>query len=237
MNSVQHIEIIPAVLPKNFSELEESLGRVAGASRIIQVDIVDGIFAPNKTWPFGDEARFEKICMGDEGLPHWENFDFQFDLMLEHPEAQVQRFIDAGASSVVVHAKSPGAREALELLAQRNQEVGDDLHMGVGLALASDASPEDLEAYSGLYDFVQVMGIEKVGFQGEAFNERALGLIQKIRTQSPSLTIQVDGGVSMANAKRLCDAGANRLVVGSAIFGAPSATKALGELQMLVQQK
>jgi len=228
------VEIIPAVLPKNFSELEASLGRVVGFATTVQIDVVDGIFAQNKTWPYGDEARFEKICMGDEGLPHWDEFDFQFDLMLAQPETEVLKFIDAGAAAVIVHAQSAGAQAALEALAQKNADVGDDLHTDVGVALLPLAALEVLEPFAGLYDFVQVMGIEKVGFQGQGFDERALVLIAQLRAQYPDLIIQVDGGVSEHNAKVLAEAGANRLVVGSAIFAAPDALAALATLKAVV---
>ena len=228
------IEIIPALLSKNFAELQEALGRVVGAARVVQVDVVDGIFAPNKTWPYGDEARFEKICMGDEGLPLWDEFDFQFDLMLEHPEAEVLKFIDAGAASVIIHAKSAGAKEALELVAQKNAEAGDDLQTSVGLALLPTAQPADLEAFAGLYDFVQVMGIDRVGFQGQAFDEKASTLVKEIHGTYPDLILQVDGSVNAGDIGALVQAGANRFVVGSAIFAAPDAKKALTMLQAAV---
>ena len=234
-------EIIPAVLPKNFTELESLLGHVVGVAKTVQVDVVDGAFAQNKTWPYGDEARFEKICMGDEGLPHWDAFDFQFDLMLAHPEREVMRFVDAGAAAVIVHARSTGARQALELLArhnggraQKNSEVGEVPHTQVGLALLPTASAEDLAAFEGLYDFVQVMGIENVGFQGQVFDGRAVALVQGINAQYPAVRIEVDGGVSALNAKKLVEAGVSRLVVGSAVFGATDAKEALKVLQVEV---
>jgi len=230
-------EIIPAVLVQSFAELEESLTRVVGATRAVQIDVVDGAFASSKTWPYGDEAHFEKICLGDEGLPHWEEFDFQFDLMLAHPEVEVLKFVDAGAASVIIHAKSAGAREALELLAQKNTEVGDEFRTQVGLAVLPTDIPEalgTLEALSGVYDFVQVMGIDKVGFQGEQFDEKAIALVKEIRQKYPDLIIQVDGSVNASDIDALVRAGANRLVVGSAIFGALDAKKALEALKAAV---
>ena len=220
------VEIIPAVLPKDFKELEAALGRVAGVAPVVQVDVVDGVFATSKTWPYGDEARFEKICLGDEGLPLWDSFDFQFDLMLERPEAEVQKYVDAGASSVVVHATSTGALEALRALKARNEEVGEDFHVAAGVALLPTASLEDLESFASLYDFVQVMGIDREGFQGEGFDTKAITLVQGIHTKYPTLVVQVDGAVNAGDIDALVRAGASRLVVGSALFAAEDAAKA-----------
>jgi ribulose-phosphate 3-epimerase len=212
------VEIIPAILAKNFVGLTTALERVAGHTRLVQVDVVDGIFAPNKSWPQGDEARFERICLGDEGLPFWEQLDFQFDLMLEHPEKSVRRFIDAGAAGTVLHAASPGAREAVEELGRNNDEVGEDFRVQIGIALHAGADPSEVEPFLDVCDFVQVMGIEKVGFQKQPFDERALSLLTKIHTQHPELLLQVDGGVSLENIHALAQAGASRVVCGSALF-------------------
>lgn len=229
------IEIIPAVLPKKFTDLKESLERVVSATHTVQVDVVDGVFAPNKTWPYGDEDRFEKICIGDEGLPFWDEFDFQFDLMLVHPEGHVQKYIDAGATSIVIHAKSEGAGEALSLLKHINQGLGEGFQVEVGVAVQPSASTLDLERFQGQYDFVQVMGIEKVGFQGEKFDDKALLLIEQLRHHYPTLLLQVDGAVSLKDIRSLVAAGANRLVVGSAIFTTTDAKRALLELRAAVQ--
>ena len=67
-------------------------------------------------------------------------------------------------------------------------------------------------------DFVQFMGIENIGYQGEPFDERVFEKIRELRERFPDTIISVDGGVSLENADKLIEAGANRLVSGSAIF-------------------
>ncbi len=215
------VEILPALLSKKFDELAEELERVAGTARMVQIDVVDGAFAPNKSWPYGDEARFERICLGDEGLPFWDQLDFQFDLMLEHPERQVRQFIDAGAQGIVLHAGSQGAREAAQELFENNEQVGEDFHIPVGIALSCGAAAEELEPFVDFCDFVQVMGIEKIGFQGQPFDERALALVGELAARYPELLIQVDGGVSLKNIRALARAGASRFVCGSDLLNAP----------------
>ena len=71
----------------------------------------------------------------------------------------------------------------------------------------------------GLFDFVQVMGIAEIGYQGEPFAEAALGRIRELRQAFPDLVMSVDGGVSSDTIVRLVEAGAQRFVSGSAIFG------------------
>lgn len=204
--------IIPAILPKNLEDLHQALAQMQSIAPVVQIDVVDGVFAPKKTWPYVEGNEFEKMVAQDEGLPFWEDFDFQFDLMVAHPHIEAPRFAQAGAASVVVHTASPHAADALQALQEYRGGVA------VGVALLPAAAVEDLEAFVGLYDFVQVMGIAQVGAQGHPFDERALALVAALRAQYPELLIQVDGGVSLSNAQALVQAGANRLVVGSAIF-------------------
>ncbi len=221
------IEIIPAILPATFDDLVAHLLRVRGTTRMVQIDMVDGSFAPNRTWPYGEYESFESIAHEEEGMPFWEEFDFEFDVMAQHPEKDVENVVHAGAARVVIHATSVGATKALELL---QVSRGGELGVKVGIALQLTDTPETLTAFDGLYDFVQVMGIAKVGFQGQAFDDRAFSLVAALRAAYPQLPIQVDGGVREENAARLVRAGATRLVVGSAIFATDDPKGALEAL-------
>jgi len=206
--------IIPAILPKNLEDLHQALAQMQSIAPVVQIDVVDGVFAPTKTWPYVGGEEFEKMLAQDEGLPFWEDIDFQFDLMLANPKDEVERFVQAGAASVIIHAMSPGAKEALVLLQESRPIVS------VGVAFLPSAVVADVQAFEGLCDFVQVMGIAEVGSQGKPFDARALTLVAALRAARPELLIQIDGGVSLSSAEALVQAGANRLVVGSAIFGA-----------------
>ncbi|HEY5383271.1 MAG TPA: ribulose-phosphate 3-epimerase, partial [Candidatus Paceibacterota bacterium] len=72
--------------------------------------------------------------------------------------------------------------------------------------------------FEAQFDYVQVMGIAKVGFQGEPFDKRALYLVERLRQRYPELPLQVDGAVTLENIALLVKAGANRLVVGHDIW-------------------
>ncbi|HUD03057.1 MAG TPA: hypothetical protein VMR46_03550 [Candidatus Paceibacterota bacterium] len=206
------VEIIPAVLPKNFNELERELERLHGVAPLIQIDLVG-----------------KNILEGHYALPFWEEFDFECDIMLNNSAHEVQTCIDAGASRVVVHAEDSSAREALEALQPMR---GGDIPTMLGLALRSHDTPNALVPFEGLYDFVQVMGIDHIGKQGEPPDphHHEVELIKQLRAQFPALVIQVDGAAA-AHVGELVKAGATRLVVGSAIIESDNPREEIKKLQ------
>jgi len=230
----QRVEIIPAVLPQSFKDLEERLAPLKDVIKLAQVDVVDGQYAKGKTWPYRDTATFEKIAKEERGLPFWDKIDFQFDLMIQNPDKVLKEYLDAGASHVVLHARSEGVEKALQLIVDlRTEEIGSFSVHG-GIALGPQDQPDILEPFESQFDFVQVMGIDREGKQGEPFDKRALYLVERLRARYPKLPIQVDGGVSLQNARELVAAGASRLVVGSAIVKAEDPLAAYQEFQELV---
>jgi ribulose-phosphate 3-epimerase len=152
-----------------------------------------------------------------------------------HAERDALAWVQAGASRVVVHAESPDAEAALHAL--QDARMLASLPTTVGVALSCSASASALDAYSGLYDFVQVMGIEHIGKQGEPFDERALMLVQEIRELYPDTHVQVDGGVRAENAAAIVAAGATSLVVGSAVFNAADPHAAIAALMSTANKK
>lgn len=205
------VEIIPALLVKSKRELERGLERLQGVSPWVQVDFV------------GDN-----YLEGEDYFPLWEEFSFEADLMLADQAKAAEAMVTLGAARIVVHAAGQGAREAVEALQQ--YRLGD-FAVEVGVALRSQDTPDVLQEFTGLYDYVQVMGIAHEGKQGEPHDPRALGLIQALRAAHPALTIQVDGGVNTDTAAALAAAGANRLVAGSAILAADDTKGAYKKLK------
>lgn len=201
------IEVIPAILPKTLTDLEMQLEKLRGTSGVLQIDLVD-----------------TNILAGQEAIPLWEEFDFEIDSMLVDPAAEISNFIALGASRIVVHADAHSARQALESV----QHLRDgSFATEIGVALRVTDGPEALQMFAGLYDYVQVMGIERVGSQGQPFDERAVLLVESLHAQDENLTIQVDGGIELTEVERLVRAGARRLVVGHAIVRAEEPLKAL----------
>ena len=104
------------------------------------------------------------------------------------------------------------------------------------IAINVDTNPESLWGVldTGMVTAVQCMGIAKIGGQGEVLDERVFANLRALRVRYPKITLSVDGGVTLENATRLIEAGANRLVVGSAIFTAPDIITRITEFKNLV---
>jgi ribulose-phosphate 3-epimerase len=221
-------EIIPAILAKNFKDLDAGLVRLTGLVPMVQVDIADGKFVPNTTWPYGKggEAEFDSIKHQEEGFPHWHDFDFEFDLMVAFPEEVLEDWINAGAKRVIFHAESN--KNILDSIL-----MAKDFDVEAGIAIGVGTDVRQIEELLPHVDVVQFMGIRKVGFQGQAFDPAVVRKIRSFKDEHPDCAISVDGGVNMDTAAALIEAGANRLVVGSALFGAPDIEAALQALSDL----
>ena len=212
-------EIIPAILPDNFADLLGHIEALEGTARTVQVDVCEGIFVPNTCWPYkNDKGELEKITSGDEGLPAWEGVDYEVDLMVKNPKADAKKWIDAGAKRIIFHVESGGVKEAIEMLKQDYMYVKEDDLLEVGVAINIDTPISALENIIDDISVVQCMGIARIGFQHEKFDERVIGKIKEIREKYPEVAISVDGGVDFENAKKLLDAGATRLIAGHSVF-------------------
>lgn len=205
------MEIIPAIIPKSLDDLREKLSFVRGVAPVVQIDITDGVFAGKKSWPLNDDATFQRMISETEGLPFWEDFIFEVDCMIAETEKHVKNFFRAGFSRAVFHF---GAVDDM----YKALSIAREYDVEAGIALLSSDDPETLKEYEGEFQFVQVMGIARIGFQGERYDERALHTIERVRELFPDIIISVDGGVSERTVTLFRDAGADRLVAGSAIF-------------------
>ncbi len=223
------VEILPAILPSSFADLQSHIELLQGVAPRVQVDVVDGHYAKGKTWPYRDHATFEKIVFQEHGLPAWEQVDYQFDLMINDPAAEIKNYVMAGATQVVLHARSTTALDALRSIVERRDEMGT-FGVAAGIALGARSQPDDLEPFESQFDFIQVMGIEHEGKQGEPFDQHALYLIERLRARYPQSPIQVDGSVTEETIPKLVAAGATRLVVGHAIFTAEDPVAAYKQL-------
>ena len=229
-------EIIPAILVDDFEQLQDQIELVKLNTKRIQIDICDGQFVQNATWPYRKpDNNFEMLIREDQSLPGWEKIDYEFDLMVNKPEEVVDDWVSVGASRIVLHIESKGdIRAAIEKLKGR-VEIG--LAMNIDTSVSSIESAgltiHDNEIEGGTVQFIQLMGIDHIGFQGQKFDAKVIDRITEIKKTFPDLDISIDGGVSLDNAPDLINAGANRLIVGSAIFEAESPLNALEEFQSL----
>lgn len=212
-------EIIPAILVKDFRELRESILLYSNLTSLVQIDICDGNFVPFVSWPMhsSDERSVTNILNGEEGLPCWNKLDFEFDLMVKNAHEQFEFFIQLGAKRIIFHIEAENDpkkfKEFLEGLDMYTRE-----NTQIGIALNTTTSIEKIKPLISLVDFVQCMGIEEIGSQSQPFDERVLDQISLLRKEYPEIIISVDGSVNENTAPALVKAGANRLVVGSALI-------------------
>lgn len=198
--------IIPAIIPASLSELKAVLEKVSFASTV-QIDVVDGKFVPFTSWPY------EPTGSPSEAADLLASHDAEIDLMVEDPIKAGREWLQAGARGLVFHLESlQDPKEALAL--------ADEFSFDLGLSINNDTPIETLYPYIQSADFVQVMGIAKIGQQGQPFDDRSLERVAELSALFPELTISVDGGVSESTIKNLKTAGATRFVVGSVILKA-----------------
>ncbi len=239
-------EVIPAIIPKNYFDLEEKLSFIQSFTRMVQIDITDGKLVPTKSWPYwqgGYDDYFQAILKEDQGMPMWEKIDFEFHLMVKEPKEMLENCVKAGAKRIIVHLCALDNPD--EFFAWVEKEYGNQrrglVGFGLGLAIESETKLEEFSKYIDLdneygekvIDYVQVMGIKNVGFQGQDMDEKVYETISAIRAKYPELPISVDGGVTLENAGDLVDAGATRLVSGSAIFDSNNPKEAIDYLKSL----
>lgn len=236
-------EVIPAIIPESFEDLKEKMIQVKGFTSLVQIDICDGVFVPSYCWPYvgDDENNFQKILKEDEGFPFWEDMDFEADLMIAHPEdGRAEEFITAGAKRIIIHIESSEKIfDFVKDLRKKYGYVADSItSIEIGLGINIDTDSAVLDAYlvpdatgKTLIDFVQCMGIRKIGYQHQEFDEAVLEKIQNLRAKYPNLAISIDGGVNFENAHDLVDAGVTRLVSGSALYNSDDMAEAIDEMK------
>jgi len=223
-------EIIPAIMPKKFSDIEWSVAQVQGTAKVVQIDIMDGIFVKNVSWPFvGDAGEMEEIEQEARGMPFWQDIEYELDLMIADSQKQFDRFAKMGPKRMVFHIEAmPELGSFLEQLDPYFKE-----HIEIGVAINTTTPINAIANVIPLVRFVQCMGIEKIGYQGQPFDERVLDQIAALREAYPELTISVDGAVNEDTAPELIAAGADRLVIGSAIWKSGDIREALLDFKSL----
>ena len=194
------------MLAADFLHLEKDVELVNKHADIFHLDVMDGIFVPNISYGF---PIVEAIAKKAEKT-------LDAHLMIIKPENYVERFAKVGVHMLSFHlnaTENPG-----EVLSQIKA-----LGMKAGLAINPDIPVESLFPYLVQCDYVLLMSVF-AGFGGQKFIEetydRVAAVKKEIDAQGLDCQIQVDGGVSAANAQKLIECGAEILVAGSAVFKA-----------------
>lgn len=229
-------EILPAILEKSFSEIKNKLTALRENAKCVHVDLCDGVFVPSQTWPFStggvDDADFHKILNEEAGMPFWEDFDFEFDLMVADAVENFDLYMKLGPKRIIFHPDMTNIEEFEHFLEGLDMYIRDMVQIGVAFRPSDDL--EVVSRLSHKSDFLHCMGSDKIGYQGEAFSDKALENIKFLKKNLPGVVISVDIGVNLENAEKIAAAGTDRLIVGSGIWKNPNPIGALQTLQSLV---
>lgn len=198
--------LAPSVLSADFSALGKDIAAVAEAgAEIIHLDVMDGQFVPNISFGAPVISSVRKVT------------DAMFDvhLMIEEPVRYLEAFKKAGADIITVHYEA--CRDVKEALRQIKT-----MGLKAGLAVSPDTPASVVEPFIPIVDMVLVMSVYP-GFGGQTFIESSLDKVHAVKEMltkvgKEEMWIEVDGGISAANIRKVRDAGANVLVAGSAVF-------------------
>jgi len=240
--------IVPAVLPSSRRDLEEKLelfSRIPSVSRV-QIDIVDGKFISPASWPYSPSTKSDLVLgkpqelydMVERGemLPHLERIAYEIDLMCIDAERIAEAWLAIGASRLTFHAESTTNLAHLLASSRRRYGAGGGfasglISFGVALNIASDLAL--IEPCVDEIEFVQFMGIARIGRQGQPFDRRVFEKLKVFHARHPKLAMQVDGGVSLENARRLLALGVSNLIVGSALLKTGDLASTLAKFEEL----
>jgi ribulose-phosphate 3-epimerase len=222
MNDVLEQRLVtPSILSADFGRLAADIATVIDAgARLIHVDVMDGHFVPNIT--IG-----APVVKAIAPAAHERGAALDVHLMIEHPERYVDAFAAAGADAITVHQE---ACVHLHRTLAQIREAG----AAAGVALNPATPIETLAEVRDDVDLVLVMSVNP-GFGGQRFISGALDKLRRARAFLPAaVAIEVDGGVSLDNAAQLVRCGANLLVAGNSVYGAPDPSAAFRALQAAV---
>ena len=210
--------IAPSLLSANFLQLEAEC-RMLNESQAdwFHLDVMDGRFVPNISFgiPVIEHVRKAtgKVC--------------DVHLMILEPERYAEAFAKAGADNLTVHI------EACTHLHRNIQQI-KGLGMKAGVAVNPHTPVALLEDIIGDIDLVCLMSVNP-GFGGQAFIPRTLDKIRALREMIDdnglNVQIEIDGGVTLANAKEIIDAGADVLVAGNTVFKSANPAATIAELK------
>lgn len=217
-------------MPKDLKDLEDKACSVYEHVKTIQLDLMDGEYVEAKTWPFFPKDKEDvQGFLNGKAFPMADSVSYELDLMVLNPQIDLKKYFSMRPSRIIFHARSLENHtdfiETINKLPNFREEVK------VGIAISAEESLDYANELILNTDFVQIMGIKNIGHQGETFDENVFEQVKNLKNKYPDVIISIDGGVNLENAKRLKDAGVDRLVSGSAIFESEDKEEVINQLR------
>lgn len=218
------IKIAPSILSADFSDLGSAVKKLekSGAD-LIHLDVMDGSFVAPIT--FGAQAV--KNIRPLTSLP------LDVHLMIEHPKSQIKFFAEAGADVITVHFEA--CKKISDSYLKETLELIKSFGVKCGAVVNPDVDVENIFPVFELCDMVLLMTVFP-GYGGQKYIEEVTPKIAKAReyalkTGRAEMDIEVDGGVTEENCKKIIAAGANVLVAGSTVFNSKDMTATIKTLR------
>lgn len=210
--------IAPSMLSANFLNLQKDIEMINNSeAEWIHLDIMDGVFVPNISYGF---PVIKAIASASKKK-------LDAHLMIVDPDRYFDNLAELGVGAISVHY------EACNHLHRSMQRI-KDLGILAGVAINPHTPVSVLEEIIEFTDFILIMSVNP-GFGGQNFISSTIEKVRKLKlianAKKPNLLIQVDGGVSVDNAKELFNAGANILVAGNSVFSSSNPIEAINFLK------
>ena len=212
------IEIAPSILSADFTRLGEQIEIVEGAgASLLHVDVMDGRFVPNITVGLPVVHALSRATQ----LP------IDAHLMIVEPGRYAEQFVKAGAQMVSIHIEAdPHAHRTLSAIRAAGAQAGIAINPATPLSALDEALK--------FADYVLLMSVNP-GFGGQTFIPESLDKVRRLRKmideRGLKARIEIDGGIDAENIAEVASAGAEIIVSGSAVFGAPDPAVALRKLR------
>ncbi len=239
------MEIIPAIIAKDFKELEAKIKLVEPHVKTVQLDVMDGIFVANKTWPYTENYR-EPFSINTLYRERF-SVDLEAHLMVDAPHRVLNEWLGSKIGRVILHWEAMEKIHNHELLPYKTQvtagwpvsNLAEEAHKNnkeFGVALNLETPISALDNFISYVDLALLMSV-KPGAGGQEFKKEVIPKIIALRQRYPDVKIEVDGGVNADNIAELVKAGADFLVMGSAIFGSEDIEQAIKEFKQIAERK